>query len=347
MARQVTFGAIGMGRMGLWHAKDLKSRVPGAELIAVSDIDKPSAMRGGKELAVPWYQDYTKLLKLKDLDAVCVVTSTDTHAAISTEAAELGLHVFVEKPMATRRRDADQLKRAVRKSGVKLQVGFMRRFDPAYAHAKKRVEKGDIGRPLVFKSISRDPFPPPPWACDPKRGGGLQIEMHAHDYDLGRWFMKSEVNTVYTQGECLVFPDIKKKIPEFVDNTVITLSFNNRSIGVIEGSLNAKYGYDVRAEIYGSEGMVSIGAIQRVPVVVCTTRGANAETSYLGEDQIPHFAQRFGAAYLAEKIHFVKTIREDLKATPSLEDGRAALEIGVAAFGSTNTKKPVRVSRKG
>jgi predicted dehydrogenase len=128
---------------------------------------------------------------------------------------------------------------------------------------------------------------------------------------------------------------------------VITLSFNNRSIGVIEGSLNAKYGYDVRAEIYGSEGMVSIGAIQRVPVVVCTTRGANAETSYLGEDQIPHFAQRFGPAYLAEKIHFVKTIREDLKATPSLEDGRAALEIGLAAFGSTNTKKPVRVSRKG
>jgi len=346
MAKQVKFGAIGMGRMGLWHAKDLKSRVPGAELIAVSDIEKTSAIRGSRELGVPWYQAYRKLLRLKDLDAVCVVTSTDTHASISTEAAELGLHVFVEKPMATTRKDADQLKRAVTKSGIKLQVGFMRRFDPAYAHAKKQIETGDIGRPLVFKSTSRDPFPPPPWACDPKRGGGLQIEMHAHDYDLARWFMESEVNTVYTQAECLVFPEIKKKIPEFVDNTVITLSFKNKSIGVIEGSLNAKYGYDVRAEIYGTDGMVTIGAIQRVPVVVCTTRGANAETSYLGEDKgrTPHFAQRFGAAYLAEKIHFVKTIREDLKATPSLDDGEAALNIGLAAFASTNTRKLVRVT---
>jgi predicted dehydrogenase len=101
MAKQVKFGAIGMGRMGLWHAKDLKSRVPGAELTAVSDIDKASAIKGSRVLGVPWYQDYRKLLRLNDLDAVCVVTSTDTHATISKEAAELGLHVFVEKPMAT------------------------------------------------------------------------------------------------------------------------------------------------------------------------------------------------------------------------------------------------------
>jgi scyllo-inositol 2-dehydrogenase (NAD+) len=331
--------------MGLWHAKDLKSKVPGVELVAVSDVEKASAVRASRELDVPWYQDYRKLLALKELDAVCVVTSTDTHASISTEAAELGLNVFVEKPMATTIRDANRLANTVKRTGVKLQVGFMRRFDPAYLHAKKRIEAGHIGKPLVFKSTSRDPFPPPPWACDPKQGGGLQIEMHAHDYDLGRWFMGSEVNTVYTQAECLVFPEIKKKIPEFVDNTVITLSFNNKTIGVVEGSLNAKYGYDVRAEIYGSEGMVTIGAIQRVPVVVCTTHGANAETSYLGEGETPHFAQRFGAAYLAEKIHFARTIREDLKAAPGLDDGRAALNIGLAAFGSTSTKKPVRVVR--
>ena len=299
-----------MGRMGLWHAKDLKSIVPGVELVAVSDVDKASAVRGSRELGVPWYQDYRKLLAIEGLDAVCVVTSTDTHASISTEAAELGLNVFVEKPMATTVRDADRLAKAVRKSHVKLQVGFMRRFDPAYLHAKKMIEAGHIGKPLVFKSTSRDPFPPPPWACDPRRGGGLQIEMHAHDYDLGRWFMGSEVDTVYTQAECLVFPEIKKKIPEFVDNTVIALSFNNRAIGVVDGSLNAKYGYDVRTEIYGTDGMVDIGAIQRLPVVICTRHGANAETSYLGENQTPHFAQRFGAAYLAEKIHFAKQSRK-------------------------------------
>jgi len=342
---KLKFGVIGMGRMGLWHAKDLKSKVPAVELVAVSDVDKAAAVRASRELGVPWFQDYRKLLAFKDLDAVCIVTSTDTHAPISAEAAELGLNVFVEKPMATTVKDAVRLARAVEKSRVKLQVGFMRRFDPAYLHAKNAIEAGEIGKPLVFKSTSRDPFPPPPWACDPKHGGGLQIEMHAHDYDLGRWFMGSEVDSVYTEAECLVFPEIKKKIPEFVDNTVITLGFKNRTIGVVEGSLNAKYGYDVRAEIYGTDGMVNVGAIQRVPVVVSTKRGASAETSYLGEGQVPHFAQRFGAAYLAEKIHFAKTIQRDLKATPSLKDGRAALDIGLAAFESTDTKKLVKVAK--
>jgi len=342
---KLKFGVIGMGRMGLWHAEDLKFRVPGVELVAVSDVDKATAVKGSRELNVPWYQDYRKLLAIRDLDAVCIVTSTDTHAPISAEAAELGLNVFVEKPMATTVRDADRLARAVRKSRVKLQVGFMRRFDPAYLHAKEMIEAGHIGKPLVFKSTSRDPFPPPPWACDPKRGGGLQIEMHAHDYDLGRWFMGSEVDTVYTQAECLVFPEIKKKIPEFVDNTLITLKFNNKTIGVVEGSLNAKYGYDVRAEIYGSDGMVNIGAIQRVPVVISTKTGANAVTSYLGDKQTPHFAQRFGSAYLAEKIHFTRTIQKDSMATPSLRDGRAALDIGLAAFASTYARKLVKVAR--
>jgi len=334
-----------MGRMGLWHANDLRLRVPGAELIAVSDIDKTSSDRGAKILGVPSYQDYRKLLKLEELDAVCVVTSTDTHASISTEAAELGLNVFVEKPMATKVLDADRLAKAVKKSGVKLQVGFMRRFDPAYLHARKRIKAGDIGKPLVIKSISRDPFPPPAWACDPKKGGGLQIEMHAHDYDLARWLMDSEVDTVFTRAECLVFPEIKRKIPEFVDNTVITLGFSNRSMGIVEGSLNAKYGYDVRAEIYGSEGMISVGAIQRVPVVIHTTRGGNAATSFLGDDQTPHFAQRFGPAYLAEKISFTKSILENTKEGPSLIDGRAALNIGLAAFRSTDTKRLVKVAR--
>jgi len=83
-----------MGRMGLWHAKDLKSKVPGVELVAVSDVDKAAAVRASRELGVPWYQDYRKLLALKDLDAVCIVTSTDTHAPISTEAAELGMNVL-------------------------------------------------------------------------------------------------------------------------------------------------------------------------------------------------------------------------------------------------------------
>jgi scyllo-inositol 2-dehydrogenase (NAD+) len=339
MPKVLNFGVIGVGRMGLWHARNLKSHVPGAKLVAVSDVDKATARRGGGVTGVPWFEDYRKLLALKDLDAVCVVTSTDTHAPIATEAAETGLDVFVEKPTATTIKDEVRLERTVRRKGVKLQVGFMRRFDPAYLHARNRIEAGDIGRPTVFKSISRDPFPPPAWACDPKYGGGLQLEMHTHDYDLARWFMQSEVKAVFATAECLVFPQLKRKVSAFVDHTLITLQFKNRTIGMVEGSLNAKYGYDVRMEMLGTEGMVMVGSIQRAPVVIYTPSGGNAETSFLGTKGVPHFAERFGAAYLAEMIHFVKTIRDDLTSEPGLRDGRAALQIGLAAFKSTNSKK--------
>jgi scyllo-inositol 2-dehydrogenase (NAD+) len=344
MPRVLNFGVVGVGRMGLWHARNLKLRVPGAKLVAVSDVDKAVAKRGSEATGVPWYQDYRKLLALKELDAVCVVTSTDTHAKVAADAVERGLHVFVEKPMATTTKDADRLERAVRKARVKLQVGFMRRFDPAYLHARKRIIQGDIGRPILFKSISRDPFPPPAWACDPKHGGGLQLEMHTHDYDLGRWCMQSEVDAVFATAECLVFPELKRQVREFVDHALITLRFANRSIGMIEGSLNAKYGYDVRMEVLGTEGMVMVGSVQRVPVVVYTAHGGNAETSFLGDRVMPHFAQRFDAAYLSEMIHFVKTIKNDLLPEPSVDDGRTALDIGLAALKSTDCGKLVHVA---
>ena len=344
MPKLLKFGVIGMGRMGLWHAKNLNSRISHAKLVAVSDIDKVSARRGGLETGVPWFQDYRKLFKVAELDAVCVVTSTSTHASIATEAAEKGLNVFVEKPMATAVKEAEHLEGAVKRAGVKLQVGFMRRFDPAYAHAKKRIDEGEIGKAIVFKSTSRDPYPPPVWACDPNHGGGLQIEMHAHDYDLGRWFMNSEVKTVFTKAECLVFPELRRRVPEFVDNTLITLGFANRSLGLVEGSLNARYGYDVRTEIYGTDGMICVGTVQRLPVVVFTRKGANAETAFLGDKETPHFAQRFGTAYRTEMVHFVQTILDDLKPEPSLKEGRAALHIGLAAFQSTKTKKTAHVA---
>lgn len=346
MTKVLRFAVVGMGRMGLWHAKNLKSHVPNARLVAVSDIDRASAKKGSRETSVPWFSDHRKLFENVELDAVCVVSSTDTHAPIATDAAEAGLNVFVEKPMATKVREANRLERAVKKSDVKLQVGFMRRFDPAYAHAKKRIEDGEIGKPIVFKSTSRDPFPPPVWACDPKRGGGLQIEMHAHDYDLGRWFMGSEVDLVYTSAQCLVFPELKRHVPEFVDNTLITLRFRNRSMGLVEGSLNAVYGYDVRSEIYGTNGTISVGSVQRVPVTVYTRKGANSETAFFGDKGTPHFAQRFGDAYRAEMVHFVDTILHDSKPEPSLKEGRAALNIGLAAFESTKILKPARVQEQ-
>lgn len=132
----------------------------------------------------------------------------------------------------------------------------MRRFDPAYASAKRRIEEGIIGKPTIFTSNSRDPFPPPAWACDPRKGGGLPIDMHSHDYDLARWLVNSEVRRIYAEGETLVYNKTKEEVPEFVDNIVITLKFQSGAMGAITGSQHARYGYDVRTEVLGSEGGV-------------------------------------------------------------------------------------------
>src|SRR5208337_1546254 len=148
MSRILRFGVIGLGRMGLWHAKNLRFRVPGAKLVAVADLDRASAKKGSLETGAPSFEDYRQLLGLKELDAVCVVTTTDTHATIAAEAAELGLDVFVEKPMAITTKQADRLESTVKQRDVKLQVGFMRRFDPAYARAERHVLRGDIGKPI-------------------------------------------------------------------------------------------------------------------------------------------------------------------------------------------------------
>jgi scyllo-inositol 2-dehydrogenase (NAD+) len=147
--------------MGLIHAKNLRTRVQNAELIAVGDMNAEVAKEAGRQTGVEWFSDYRKILDMPSLDAVCVVTSTDTHAQISIEAAEKRLHVFCEKPMAVNLQEADRLIATVARNKIKLQVGFMRRFDLPYVYAKRRLDEGAIGKPTVFRSISRDPFPPP------------------------------------------------------------------------------------------------------------------------------------------------------------------------------------------
>lgn len=340
----VKFAVVGTGRMGLFHAKNLKTCIPDAELVAVADMSAEVAKEAGRQTGVQWFSDYGKALDLPGLNAVCVVTSTDTHAQISIEAAEKGLHVFCEKPMAITLEEADRLITTVERNKVKLQVGFMRRFDAPYVYAKRRLDEGAVGKPTVFRSISRDPFPPPVWACEPKHGGGLQLEMHTHDYDLARWMMNDEVVRMYVEGECLAFPEIKKQVPEFVDNTVYVLRFKKGQLGYIEGSLNAKYGYDIRAEISGTEGSILIGSPRMTDVTVCTSRGLSSEVTYTGTSEMPHFAQRFRDAYLTEMEHFVRTIVEDLSPSPDVTDGRAALQMGLAAFESTRTGRPVQVA---
>jgi predicted dehydrogenase len=254
--RKVKLGILGVGRIGLHHALNL-SRIPEAELVAFADPDEKRAERAAKMTGIErWYSDPDQLIQQRNVEAILVSTPSDTHAKVALRVFEARKDVLCEKPLATDLRDAERVIEAAREARSKLQVGFMRRFDPAYASAKRRIEEGIIGKPTIFTSNSRDPFPPPAWACDPRKGGGLPIDMHSHDYDLARWLVNSEVRRIYAEGETLVYNKTKEEVPEFVDNIVITLKFQSGAMGAITGSQHARYGYDVRTEVLGSEGGV-------------------------------------------------------------------------------------------
>jgi predicted dehydrogenase len=340
--RRVRLGILGVGRMGLFHALNL-SAVPEAELMALADPDEKRAKRAAELTGVErWYSDPDQLIQQRDVEAIIISTPSDTHAKATLRVFEARKDVLCEKPLATDLRDAEKVIEGARETGVKLQVGFMRRFDTAYAGAKKKIDDGVIGKPTIFTSNSRDPFPPPAWACDPRKGGGLPIDMHSHDYDLARWLMGSEVRRIHAEGETLVYKEIKQQIPEFVDNIVISLKFQNGSLGAITGSQHARYGYDVRTEVLGSDGAVQIGELKRLPLTVCTASSISNEATYKGNEE-PHFVQRFHQAYVDMLRYFVRCIREDVQPSPSGPDGKAALQLALAVMESLKTAKPIEL----
>lgn len=338
MLKEIGISIIGLSRLGGVHLHNLSRNIAGAKLTAVCDIKEELAEAKAKEYGVRAYTDYKEMLKDSSIDAVCVVTSTDTHLPIVMDAAGAGKAIFCEKPMAPSIKEARQMTDAVQRAKVIFQVGYMRRFDPAYAEAKEIIDKGAIGKPVMFKSTSRDPFPPPEWACDPTKGGGLYIDMHTHDFDLARWFMNDEIKRVYAEDGVLVFKDYT--IPGFVDNVITTLKFRHGALGVVDGSDNARYGYDIRTEILGSEGAVFIGELKHRAVTVCTAAGGISQKStFQTDERCPHFMRRFNEAYIEEMKHFIDCVIKGTTPLVTEKDGEAALEIAEAAQRSSREQK--------
>jgi predicted dehydrogenase len=211
----------------------------------------------------------------------------------------------------------------------------MRRFDAAYQRAKTLIADGLIGYPVTFKSLSRDPFCPPPGYMDPAKNGGLILDMAIHDFDLARWLMGSEVERVAAEGTTLVCKDLESVGD--IDNAIVNLRFVSGALGNVEVSRNAFYGYDIRTEVLGSEGAVMIGVHQYTPVVLLTRAGAL-------HDVTPYLVERFGDAYRAQLQHFADCLRNDLLPSVSGVDALAACEIGVAATRAYQTGRAVTLS---
>lgn len=332
---KIRVGLIGAGRMGKVFAHTLAFNVPEVELLAVADSDLQTSQEAAARFGVKYqYTDYHTLLGRGDVDAVVIVTPTATHAEVIQAAAAAGKHIFSEKPLALTLEMCDQAIAAVDKAGVKLQLGFMRHFDPAYVMAKQRIEAGEIGTPVMFRSTSRDPKRTSLEFARRENSGGLIMDMGVHDFDLARWLMGSEVVRVQSEGGCLVYPELKEVGD--IDNAIINLKFANDAIGNIDVSRNSVYGYDIRTEVLGSDGGLLIGKLQQTATLVMTRQGVMHDT-------VPYFMERFGEAYAAEIRDFVSCILEDRPPSITGQDARKATAIGIAATRSLDEGQPVEV----
>ncbi len=329
----IRMGLIGAGRMGKAFAHTLAFNVSEVDLVALAESDETTAQEvAAKFMVKDFYTDYKKLLDRKDIDAVVITTPTATHATVICDAAAAGKQIFTEKPLGDSLEACDRAILAVKNAGVKMQVGFMRRFDAAYKMAKQKIDEGVIGKPVMFKSISRDPKRTSLEFAKRENSGGLILDMGVHDFDLARWLMGSEVLRVYSEGGTLVYPELKTVGD--IDNAIISLKFTNEGLGEIDVSRNAVYGYDIRTEVLGSDGGLVIGRLQQTSTLVMTRDG-------ITHDTIPYFMERFGDAYAAEIRDFVDALLNNREPSVTGKDARTATALGIAATRSLDEQRPV------
>lgn len=329
----IRVGLIGAGRMGKVFAHTLAFNVSEADLVAVADTNPQTVREVAARYGIQHsYTDYNELLRQDKIDAVVIVTPTATHTEVIQAAAAARKHIFSEKPLAQTLEMCDIAIRATAAAGVKLQLGFMRRFDPAYLAAKKRIDAGEIGKPVMFRSTSRDPNRTSLEFARRENSGGMILDMGVHDFDLARWLMGSEITRVSTEGGCLVYPELSEVGD--IDNAMINLKFANGGLGNIDLSRNSVYGYDIRTEVLGSDGGLLIGTLQQTPILVMTRHGVTHDT-------IPYFIERFGEAYAAEIRDFIACVQEDREPAVTGADARCATAIGIAATRSLDENHPV------
>lgn len=329
-------GIIGAGRIGKVHAESITKYVPNAEVKAIADPFMTDETREwAKSMGISdIYTDHKDILTDNEIEAVLVCSSTDTHSQMSIEAAQAGKHVFCEKPIDHNLERIYEVIDVVEKSGVKFQVGFNRRFDHNFRAVKQAVESGKIGDPHIIKITSRDPEAPP--AEYVKVSGGIFLDMTIHDFDMARYLSGSDVEEVYAIANVLVDPAIGEAGD--VDTAIITLKFANGALGVIDNSRRAEYGYDQRAEVFGSKGSVAVANDRSSTAVISTVDGVTAEKP------LYFFLERYMQSFADEIKEFVDAIVNDTEVPVNAVDGLKPVLIGLAAKKSLEEGRPVKLS---
>lgn len=323
---RLRFCLIGAGRAGMVHARNLAFNIKNADITAIVDSDSDVASERGQELGVAdLFTDLDEALARDLFDAVVVVTPTFTHRDIVVKCAEAKKHVFCEKPMSVRPDEARDMIEAASKNGVKLQIGFMRRFDPPFLHARDVIESGELGEVMVIKSVGRGPGLPPPWTYNVSESNGLLGEVNSHDFDSTRWLAGGEYKRIYAEAVNRKVTKLKDQYPDFYDNVVCTVRFDNDIIGTIDGTCPADYGYDARTEIVLTGGLISIGEVRGQAYFSCDVKGVIRENAWKS------WRNRFKDAYIDEMRSFINSVLDDEDTLVTGRDGLAAVQAVVAA----------------
>lgn len=333
--KQLNIGIIGAGRIGKVHMQSITYNVPTAKVLGITDVFKD----GLQDLADKYgiekvYDDYKEMLADKDIDAVLVCSSTDTHADISIEAAKAGKHVFCEKPVDLTPEKVQAVIDAVAEAGVKLQVGFNRRFDHNFAHVRSLINEGKVGNLELIKITSRDPEPPP--AEYAAVSGGMFLDMTIHDFDMARFLAGSDVTEVYASATCLVDPAIGEAGD--VDTAIINLKFENGALGVIDNSRRAAYGYDQRIEVFGSKGAAMAANDTPTNVTVMNAEGVTTDKP------LYFFLERYMQSFRDEMVQFVDAVLNDKETPTTGVDGLNSILVALAAKKSVKEGRPVKIS---
>jgi len=335
MEKKLKVGIIGAGRIGRVHTMSIVNHLPQVEIRGISDVYVDSAREWAAQTGIPnVYQDYRDLLKDPDIDAVLICSSTDTHAAIAIDAAAAGKHIFCEKPVDLSIEKVEAVIAAAEKAGVKLQIGFNRRFDHNFKKVRELIASGELGDLHILRITSRDPAPPP--AEYVKVSGGMFMDMTIHDFDMARFLTGSEAEEIYVAAACLVDPAIGEAGD--VDTAVVTIRFKNGTICVIDNSRKAAYGYDQRVEAFGSKGKAETTNDTPSTAVWSTASGVYSEKP------LYFFLERYMESFSEEIKQFTEALISGGETPVTGFDGLQPIKMGLAAKKSVAEGRPVRLS---
>lgn len=338
--RRIKVGLIGCGNIGAGGHLPAYACIPEAELEAVCDVVEESAHAAAKQSRATAYTDYRQLLERDDIEMVDLCVPTHLHAQLAVEAMQAGKHVLCEKPMAHTLEAANAMVEAARGSGVRLMVGQVRRFDHRYMEIKKQLDAGKVGQPIFIRRAERQflPFPADAWQWDPKRGGGVILDIGVHVTDLFRWYFGQEAVEVYAVARSVRESAITAGS---YDHAFITCRFDRGGMGFAEVSWAYPQGFGgalyAQLDVVGMEGKIQYADKDTNPMLTYTCEQGHALPRYF------RFMSTTEYAFEEEIRHFLCSLLDDREPAVSPEDAYAALEMALAAQHSAETGQPVRL----